>query len=1155
MKKCLLKLVMYMTKLFAIAFLIQSLSMSVLIAGDGKAQVKSIEEVQVSISMKNVKVERAFKELEKNTGYNFVFATREIRHLPSISIESKGQSVYDVLMDIAFQTDLSFKQVNENIHVNYSKTRNDQESISILREDDIIITGTVKDAQGDPLQGVSVIIEGTTSGTVTDMNGNYSIEVSEGGTLLFAFIGFEKQSIIVGNSNTINIVLQEETSSLEEVVVVGFGTQQKDHLTGAVSTVRMNEKIADRPVTSTGLALQGAVPGLQVTNNSGQPGQLGLDFNIRGFNSINGGGPLVIVDNIPVDINDINPLDIETITVLKDASSSAIYGARAAFGVILITTKKGTKQEGVKFNYSSTIGTSIATEIPQVASPEQFVQALNDFGVDSYWALGQNTQKWLGFIKDYNLNPSKYPDGAVIDGGIPYQLRQSDVIGEFLNNRGVIQIHNLNFSGGTDRTTYRVSLGYNNEDGIMVSNRDTFKKYILNTFISSQLSKKLTAELSSNYVKNNGSFPIADYSTAIRGGISVFPSGDFINLEGISIPYNTPKNRVIYNTPSTQEDDNIRMSGRLIFRPLEGLSLTGEYTFENKNSMLVNVNNDPIYVLSSNLTPTGGVSSNTFYRNTTSASNYHAVNLFANYKKSINNHNLGFLLGYNYEDMRFSNMRVQRTTLINTDLPSISTATGTLDARDSFYEWAVMGVFGRFDYNFKEKYFFEFNGRYDGSSRFPENSKFGFFPSVSAGWNITREGFMASTNFFSLLKLRASWGEIGNQVTNGFYPAIPGMPVNRAFWINPGSGQRYIGVSSPALVSSNFTWETVRTLNLGIDMAILDNRLALGMDWYKRSTLDMIAPGSELPAVLGTAAPVANVADLETKGWELDLSWRDKINKFSYQIGFNLFDNQTVITNFSNEAGLLNQYYKGQKIGEIWGLVTDGFYSVDDFRPGSLNANLLNGTLNEGVVKFQGINPNPGDVKFKDLNGDGIIFTGNNTLENPGDLQIIGNNTRRFQYGINGRMSYSNLDFSFIIQGVGSRDIWLDNDLYWPFIEQFDNVFQHQLDYWTPNNLNGFFPRNYPVNNINYNTSRRAQTKYLSDGSFWSIRNVTLGYTVPQSVLNKIFINNIRIAFSAENLLLNSKLPRGMHPEFGNQGRGAAYPFMKTYAFTLNLTF
>lgn len=1149
MKKRLTKHAIIFTRLFLTVMIMQIVTSGAATANSSKLQLKKVEEFKLSLFVSEEKVGKVFKMIEKNSGYNFIYSPKAIKNLPLLSIESNEKSVYDILSDISTQTNLTFKSIDTNIYVKTAEEKMNQ------TQQERTVSGTVTDQNGEQLPGVTVSIAGTQIGTTTDIQGFFKLEAPDNASLIFSYMGFLTQRIEIGNQSIISVTLVEDVNQLSEVVVVGFGAQKKDHLTGAVSSVKMNEKIADRPVTSTGLALQGAVPGLQVTNSSGQPGRLGLDFNIRGFNSINGGQPLVIVDNIPVDINDINPLDIETITVLKDASSSAIYGARAAFGVILITTKKGAKQEGITFNYSSTIGTSVATEIPQVATPLQFVQALNDFGVDSYWALGQNTQKWLGFIQDYNANPSQFPDGVVMDGGIPYQLRQSDVIGEFLNNRGVSQIHNLNFSGGTDRTTYRVSLGYNNEDGIMVSNRDTFKKYILNTFISSQLSKKLTAELSSNYVKNDGSFPVADYSSAIRQGISVFPTGDYINSEGASIPFATPKNRVLYNTPTTQEDDNIRMSGRMIFRPVKGLSVIGEYTFENKSSNLINVNNDPLFALSSNLAPTGGIASNTLYRKSTSASNYHAVNLFANYKKSINNHNLGFLLGYNYEDLRFSNIRAQRTTLINTNLPSISTATGTLDVVDSFYEWAVMGVFGRFDYNFKEKYFFEFNGRYDGSSRFPENSKFGFFPSVSGGWNISREGFMESSNFISLLKLRASWGEIGNQVTNGFYPAIPGMPVSRAFWINPGSGQRHIGVSSPALVSSSFTWETVRTLNLGIDLAVLEDRLTLGMDWYKRNTLDMIAPGSELPAILGTTAPVANVADLETKGWELDLSWRDRINKFSYQIGFNLFDNQTIITNFSNEAGLLNQYYNGQKIGEIWGFVTDGFYTVNDFAPGSLNPNLLNGTLNEGVVRFQGINPNPGDVKYKDLNGDGIIFTGNNTLEDPGDRQIIGNNTRRFQYGINGRMSYSNVDFSFIVQGVGSRDIWLDNDIYWPFIEQFDNVFQHQLNYWTPNNVDAFYPRNYPVNNINYNNSRRVQTKYLSDGSFWSIRNVTIGYTVPQSILNNIFVNNLRLAFSAENLLLSSNLPKGMHPEFGNQGRGAAYPFMKTYAFTINLTF
>jgi len=1149
MKKLLFNHVIPLFRKTIIVLILKIITLGGISAYATKSQAKSIEDVKVNFTITESKVRKVFKYLEKDTEYNFVYSSKVLKDLPLVSLESKERSLKDILQDISENTSLSFKQIDTNIYV-----RHENEKIS-QTVDERTITGTVTDQDGVPLPGVLVSVFGTQIATTTNLDGVYRITVPDDSSLIFSYIGFLTQSIVIGNQSVINIILDEDLKELGEVVIVGFGTQKKANVTGATSTVKMTEKIGDRPVTSTGLALQGAVPGLQITNSSGQPGSLGLDFNIRGFTSINGGSPLVIVDNIPVDINDINPLDIETITVLKDASSTAIYGARAAFGVILITTKKGTKQEGITFNYSSTIGISQATEIPEVANPEQFVQALNDWGVDSYWAQGQNTEKWLGFIRDYNQNPSKYPDGVVTDGGIPYQLSQSDAIGEFLNDRGLSQIHNLNFSGGTEKTTYRVSLGYNDEDGIMAGNRDTFKKYILNTFISSQITKNLTAELSTNYVKNNGSFPIADYSGAIRGGISILPTGDFIDADGSSLPYRTPKNVVFNNTPSTREDDNARMSGRLIFQPLEGLSITGEYTFENKNSKLINVNNDPTYIVPATLNRIGGIPSNTFYRKITSGSNYHAVNLFANYKKSIENHNFGFLIGYNFEDMRFSSIRVQRTSLINTELPSVSTATGTVDVGDSFYEWAVMGVFGRFDYNFKEKYFFEFNGRYDGASRFPQNNKFGFFPSVSGGWNISREGFMEASNTFSLLKLRASWGEIGNQVTDGFYPAIPGMPVSRAFWINAGSGQRYIGVSSPPLVSSNFTWETVRTFNFGLDMGILEDRLSLSMDWYKRKTLDMIAPGAELPAVLGASAPVANVADLETTGWELDLSWRDNINKFSYQIGFNLFDNQTVITNFRNEEGLLSQFYVGQKIGEIWGFVTDGFYEVGDFEPGSLDSNLLNGTLNEGVPQVRGINPNPGDIKYKDLNGDGEIFTGNNTLDDPGDRQIIGNSTRRFQYGINGRMAYSNVDLSFIVQGVGSRDLWIDNDLYWPFVEQFDNIFQHQLDYWTPNNLNGFYPRNYPVNNINYNTSRRAQTRYLSDGSYWSIRNVTLGYSVPRSILNNSAISNVRIAFSAENILLNSKLPKGMHPEFGNRGRGAAYPFMRTYAFTLNLTF
>ncbi len=1037
-----------------------------------------------------------------------------------------------------------------------------KESLPAARAD-ITVSGKVTDENGAPLPGVNIKIKGTATGSVADATGSYTLTAGENETLVFSYIGYKNQEVGIDNRSVIDVKMAPDVQSLGEIVIVGFGTQKKHNVTGAATTASMAKVLGDRPVNNSARALQGAVPGLEITYGSGRPGT-GTGIKIRGFESINGGEPLILMDNAPVGLGDINPRDIESVTVLKDASATSIYGARASFGVVLITTKKAARGQGAKLRYGNTFGVSEPTEIPKPAAPGDFVRALNDWGNENFWT-GQNLPAWLDYMGQYEENPEKFPLGYAQDDGIKYPLAEHNVLGEFLGDPGFLQIHNLSLSGTSSKTSYRLSLGYSDEDGVLVTNKDRFTRYNLNAYIKTEVSDKLDVSLSTNYVASTRLDPKSEYYKSVTYK-SFTPTGNHTLDDGTVLPYDTPTNIVRLKAPDKRQKNNLRLTGKLDFKPVEGLTVTSEYTYENRDANNRYSNSNPKMFSATRLTPLS-TKATTFYRRTNGNSNYFALNLYSKYEKSIGNHNTSVLIGLNRENKNYEYFSLQKNDLISTSLPSISLGQGDATGDDTFTEWAILGYFGRINYNYKEKYFLELNGRYDGSSRFPTDNRFGFFPSVSAGWQLMSEPFMRPMeDIVSGFKLRASWGEIGNQnilkkdKTANVYPFLPSLDAYQSQWLNPNANQRYISLRPPLVVSKSFTWERVQTLNFGLDAGFIDNKLTVNYDRFVRKTLDMLARGAvQLPALLGTGGPLQNVADLETNGWELQVAWRDKISDFKYSLGFNLYDNQTKITKFNNEEGALGDdyksYYEGKETDEIWGYTTDGYYTVDDFVGGTLNDNLTGGTLKEGIPAFRGVSPNPGDIKYKDVNGDGEVFSGTGTLGDPGDLQIIGNATSRYQFGIFGNVEYKGFDLSFRVAGVGKRDLWVDNLVYWPFQSQFYNVFDHQLDYWTPENTDAFYPRVYEDGGGNYRSSRKTQTKYLSNGAYWALQNVTLGYNFPKRITDRILVNNLRAYFSGENLFNEDHLPDGLHPALENLGSGATYPYLKKYAVGINVTF
>lgn len=1046
---------------------------------------------------------------------------------------------------------------------------------SDITQQDGVCKGVVKDNQGETVIGASVVVKGSTNGTITGLDGDFTLDnVKRGDVIQISYIGYVSQEV-VWQGTPLNITLKEDSQTLEEVVVVGFGSQKKANLTGSVSQVKMDDVLGERPVTNVKNALQGSMPGLMVSGGA-SPGEA-KSFNIRGTVSINGMNPLVLIDNVEGDIDLLNPEDIESVTVLKDAASSAIYGARAAAGVILITTKKAKKGEKFNLNYNANFGFQTSINSPKQASLDEYLRAYQAAGFsETYYAGNGSVSKWREYLAGYKENPAAYPtvgDGIYIgEDGAPYYLNDKDVYKAF-QETSFMQTHNLTANGGTEKLRYRLSAGLTKEDGPLIESKDTYMRKNISSFISADITDWLTQEADFRYT-------VADRSEPMGSGdgiycmnhISFYPSGMMpgsVNTSvGKDLPLITPENQIRYNNPYLTDTDNTRIYLRTIMRPIKGLELVGEYTYDRKNWQKSYYAKKWEYT-TEQLGSNNSVTSDYLFKSE-DHEDYNALNLYGTYNFSIKeDHMFKVMAGFNQERKQNSWISVQTHDMIAPSAPSFTSATGKIIPQNSYSDYAIQGAFYRINYNYKDRYLFEANGRYDGSSKFPKDDRFGFFPSFSVGWNIARESWMEKAlDYVSDLKLRASWGQIGNQnIGNyGYYSTM--QPVgNSNYWLKDGEFITYI--STPGLVSNSFTWETVETLDIGFDASMFNSRLQVTFDWYQRTTRDMLIAGIQLPAVVGTSAPMRNAADMRTRGWEIAVNWRDQIGDWKYNVGFNLYDYKSKITKYSNnEDKLLSQnYYEGKTLGEIWGYVSDGFYTIDDFDgPGTWQ-------LKDGVASLDGYNPRPGDEKFVNLNDDrgtNEINSGLNTVDSPGDQKVIGNSTPRYNFGVNLGVSYKGFSLSAILQGTAKRDVWIGGMSLFPFggsAKAYYPVFYNQTDYWEPmGSCDGQYTENdreYWVaknpdaslyrlysNMQNHGSNQRASTKYLQNGAYMRLKNITLAYTFPKALISKVSLSALKVFVSAENLATISSLPKGYDPERLSWG----YPFYRTLSFGLNVT-
>lgn len=1043
---------------------------------------------------------------------------------------------------------------------------------------DGICKGVVKDVKGENIIGASVVVKGSNKGTVTDLNGEFRLSDLRPGTIIrVSHIGSVSQEA-VWNGNYLNFILKDTDTSLDELVVVGYGTQKKLDVTGAVSSVKVGDILGDRPLTNVSDALQGAIPGLTVSSKGNVPGA-GKNFQIRGAYSLgiqNSDGsygstiaPLVLIDNVEGDIDMINPEDIETVSVLKDAASTAIYGARAAGGVILVTTKRPKGVTAFHLNYNNNFAFAKAVNLPQQVPLQDYLRAYSDAAGDQFWTMNPpSVKKWIGYLEQYQKDPSSfktYGDGIYKDdeGGV-YYLHEKDLVKNILET-SFQQTHNISMSGGTDRLRYRLSGAYVHNNGVLITDKDTYRRMNVNGFISADVTKWFTQELTFSYANSKNTMPVSSlgerdiYTTRLA---SFYPEGNMpkeISETAAGLPFFTPANQIRWSNPSKTLNDNPRIYLRSILKPFKGFEAVFEYTFDRNNydyHWYTGSTNFTTVQDGINTTPTQD-----YLEKTKQYTNYNAINAYGSYSFAIKRHRFKVMAGFNQESSYTEAVTAKSYGQAVLSIPSLGGGTSTLTANDTYSEYTIRGGFFRINYDFRNKYLLEVNGRYDGSSKFPKDSRFGFFPSISAGWNIAEEGFLQNTkHWLDILKLRISYGMIGNQ-NIPVYAYIPTMTINNKYngWVSDGNYVTAV-TSLPNLVSKDFTWEKVRTLDVGLDIALLQNRLTGSFDWFVKNTSGMLAPGVQLPGVVGADAPYKNTADMRTKGWDLGITWHDRIGRVGYTIGFNLSDAHSEITKYNNNSSLLlNTFYKGQQLSEIWGYKVDGFYTVDDFESTS------SWKLKEGVVSLDGYNPMPGDVKFKNIRDDergkNLITNGNNTRTNPGDQEIIGNTTPRYLYGINLGADYLGFSLNVFLQGTGKRDAWIANTLTFPLYPDFKFIplYKGLENYWKPvdaesgnytnANPNAKYPRIYG-NYGNQASNYRVSDKYLSNAAYLRIKNVTLAYSFPKSWISRIAISQLKAFVSIENLATFSSLAKGIDPETLSWD----YPSYRTISFGFNIS-
>lgn len=1058
-------------------------------------------------------------------------------------------------------------------------------------------TGVITDSEGEPLIGASVLVAGTTLGASTDIDGRFSIKnVPVGSTLKISYIGYQPVEM-KWNGGEVNVVLAEDNNLLDEVVVVGFGTQKKVNLTGAVSTVSSKE-LTNRPVTSVVDALQGLAPGLDIQGSS-LGGQLNgtRNMNIRGTGTIGSGSsvsPLVLVDGMEGDLNTLNPNDVENISILKDAAASSIYGSRAAGGVILVTTKKG-KEGKTTINYSDSFRWRHVMRMPEMMDSYTWANYFNRAFINSGsapWWTDEKLEQLKAAQSDPTM-PTMFANAQgrweVWDVDPLLPIGNTDWLQEHFGKTSFGQEHNISITGGTEKFNYYFSGNLQTQEGILVHGDDHSNRYVINGKINVALTNWMRFGYSGRWTRNSYNAPSA---IAGENGTNVVyhnvmrywpviptkdPNGYYVRESYIEALENGGR----YLTDNDQMDHQFSFN----LNPLPGLTVNAEFNYRSTHynektyflqTYMWDVEGNPI-ANNPDDWPMGGQGS--YVGNSNTRANYFNPNIYADYARTFaENHNFKIMAGYQSEWYHQDYFSANREGIIN-NLPYLNTTSRNPRVGGGADTWTTAGVFGRLNYDYAGRYLIEGNLRYDASSRFRKGHRWTWSPSFSLGWNVAQEAFWEDfLSTCNTLKFRYSWGKLGNQNTNNWYPTYAQLGYNSNDYTGWLTGVTQGTSSMPGLIATTLTWEKNRTWDIGFDLGMFNNRLTGSFDYYNRRTMDMVGPGPVLPDVLGTSSPDINNLAMTSRGWEVTVSWRDRIGEFNYGITANIYDHTTTVDEYPNPTNNLSSYYSGQKLGEIWGYEAIGLAKTNE----EMNAHLA--AMDEAYKAFHGQAPaNPlqgqsslgngwqaGDVMYKDLDGDGQISRGENRADSDkhGDLKVIGNTTPRYNFGLNLDAQWRGFDLKVFFQGTMKRDYYASGVVMFGAAGsgkwQAIGLKEH-LDYFRPAdttdplgpNVDAYYPRLlFGGPNNQYTNSL-----YLQNAAYCRLKNVTFGYTLPQALTRKFYVENLRMFVSGENLATITSFTKTGDPElidaYNSQGwgYGKVYPLSRVFSFGLNVTF
>lgn len=1134
-----------------------------------------VTNVNYSVAAEQQTVGSVLSFIEKNSQYVFLYNADVQKLLQrKVSITLGNRSMSDILNDLCKAVGLSSHTSGNQI------TLTTTTSTATAKTGRRAISGKVTDATGEPIIGATISEKGGRNGTTTNVNGEFSLEVNPENMLTISYVGFAPQTVKARDA--MHITLAEESKGLDEVVVIGYGTKKKANLIGAVSTVTADE-LKDRPVSSAGQMLQGQVPNLNISFSSGTPGE-STKMNIRGATSIvNSGSPLVLIDGVEGDLDRVNPNDIESISVLKDAASAAIYGARAGFGVIIVTTKSNKDGQAHityngRFSWSApTTKTKFMTNGYQTAKlVDTFFNATSG---GSYSKLTPDDYNELEARQyDTTENPARpWVVVSPVDGRYHY-YGNFDWYNYLFDFTQPTWNHNLSISGGNNKMNYMLSGGMNDHDGVFALSTDKYRTRNLMAKFNAEVTSWFRIFSSASLFKSKYTQPGYDFEDGGNVGNLTFHAMPWI------VPVN-PDGTNVYTLPNSGDRPADGFAAMLrtgngfstvnktehtyavggVLKLMEGLELTGKMTYRTfiKDKLFRMASFQYSERPNEMKTANSGFFGNRL-KDSRATTDVYVYDLYGNYHKTFAEaHNLAIMAGMNYERGSYKWVEPSGKDLLSETLNDLNLSVGAKSVKGAQHEYALLGYFGRISYDYLGKYMAEVNMRYDGTSRFKSSDRWGFFPSVALGWRVSEEKFFHNLlPVVSNLKLRASIGSLGNQVTDGYsnpyYPYIRLITLDNMTKLNyifNNAQAMYATIGSP--VSGSLTWEKVVTSNAGLDVGLLNNRLALTLDVYQRNTKDMLATSLTLPAVYGYAVPLENNGELRTRGFELSLSWNDKFllagMPFYYGITASLADSKSKLTKFrGNETKILGQNYEGMEWGEIWGYKVQGIYQT--------NAEVAARGVDQSFLGSK-FSDQAGDLIFEDLDGNHKINNGKGTLSDHGDLVKLGNSQARYHYGFSLNLSWYGFDMSMFWQGIGRQNMYPgdNNMMFWgPYSRAYSSFIPADLPgkVWSENNRDAYFPR-AGQDQARWFAMSKVNDRYLQNLAYCRLKNLTIGYTLPKILTKKIYLDKVRFYFSGENLFTMTKLKSDyLDPEQMTTDRnGRVYPFSKTFSFGVDVSF